>query len=59
MKFILLKLLPPIFRIVERLGLALPRKFFKRATYVPTDLLLMVILILVKGVRQGPYWYQN
>ena len=32
MKFILLKLLPPIFRIVERLGLALPRKFFKRAT---------------------------
>ena len=32
MKPILLKLLPPVFRVVERLGLTLPRKYFKRAT---------------------------
>ncbi|MCJ1288098.1 hypothetical protein MMC26_007453 [Xylographa opegraphella] len=32
MKMILLKVLPPIFRIVERLGLSLPRRFFKQAS---------------------------
>ncbi|KAA6407648.1 MAG: sphingosine-1-phosphate phosphohydrolase [Lasallia pustulata] len=32
MKPTLLRLLPPIFRIVERLGLSLPRKFFKQAS---------------------------
>ena len=32
MKTILLKLLPPIFRIVEKLGLTLPRRFFKQAS---------------------------
>ena len=31
-KWTLLKILPPIFRIMERLSLTLPRKFFKRAT---------------------------
>ena len=32
MKPILLKTLPPLFRIIERLGLSLPRRFFKPAT---------------------------
>ena len=32
MKPALLKILPPIFRIVEKLGLSLPRKFFKQAS---------------------------
>ncbi|MCJ1391793.1 hypothetical protein MMC18_004660 [Xylographa bjoerkii] len=32
MKLVLLKALPPIFRIVERLGLSLPRRFFKQAS---------------------------
>ena len=32
MKPLLLKSLPPIFRIIERLGLSLPRKFFKQAS---------------------------
>ncbi|MCJ1433438.1 hypothetical protein MMC27_002798 [Xylographa pallens] len=32
MKMVLLKVLPPIFRIVERLGLSLPRRFFKQAS---------------------------
>ena len=32
MKPLLLKLLPPIFRIIERLGLSLPRKFFVQAS---------------------------
>ena len=34
MKPALLKGLPPVFRIIERLGLILPRRFFKPATYV-------------------------
>ena len=34
MKPALLKGLPPVFRVVERLGLILPRRFFKPATYV-------------------------
>lgn len=33
-KTILLRGLPPIFRIVEKLGLSLPRRFFKQASYV-------------------------
>ncbi|EGE01302.1 sphingosine-1-phosphate phosphohydrolase [Trichophyton equinum CBS 127.97] len=32
MKPTLLRILPPLFRIIERLGLSLPRRFFKRAT---------------------------
>ena len=32
MKPTLLRVLPPIFRIIERLGLSLPRKFFKQAS---------------------------
>ena len=32
MKWILLKILPPVFRIAERLSLTLPRRFFKPAT---------------------------
>lgn len=32
MKPSLLKVLPPIFRIIERLGLSLPRRFFKQAS---------------------------
>ncbi|KAF3482186.1 sphingosine-1-phosphate phosphohydrolase [Arthroderma uncinatum] len=32
MKPALLRFLPPLFRIIERLGLSLPRRFFKRAT---------------------------
>ena len=32
MKPTLLKVLPPIFRVVERLGLSLPRRFFKQAS---------------------------
>lgn len=32
MKPTLLKALPPVFRIVERLGLSLPRRFFKQAS---------------------------
>ena len=32
MKSILLRQLPPVFRSIERVGLALPRKFFVRAT---------------------------
>ena len=32
MKPTLLTTLPPLFRIIERLGLSLPRRFFKRAT---------------------------
>lgn len=32
MKPALLKSLPPVFRVVERLGLSLPRRFFKSAT---------------------------
>lgn len=32
MKPTLLRFLPPIFRIIERLGLSLPRKFFKQAS---------------------------
>ncbi len=35
MKPTMLRSLPPIFRIVERLGLTLPRRFFVRASYVP------------------------
>ena len=34
MKPTMLMVLPPIFRALERLGLTLPRKFFKRATWV-------------------------
>lgn len=34
MKPTLLRLLPPLFRIIERLGLSLPRRFFTRASYV-------------------------
>lgn len=34
MKPILLSYLPPVFRLVERLGLSLPRRFFTRARYV-------------------------
>ena len=40
MKPFLLRILPPIFRVVEALGLNLPRKFFKQAseyTRVPTQ----------------------
>ncbi len=33
MKPTMLRLLPPIFRIFERLGLSLPRKFFVKASY--------------------------
>lgn len=33
MKSLLLKALPPLFRIGENLGLILPRKFFKQASY--------------------------
>lgn len=33
MKPILLKTLPPVFRVIEQLGLSLPRKFFLRASY--------------------------
>jgi dihydrosphingosine 1-phosphate phosphatase len=32
MKSFMLRILPPIFRVTERLGLTLPRKFFKRAS---------------------------
>ncbi|KAK2879963.1 hypothetical protein FQN49_000722 [Arthroderma sp. PD_2] len=32
MKPALLRFLPPLFRVIERLGLSLPRRFFKRAT---------------------------
>ena len=32
MKMVLLTVLPPIFRVVERLGLSLPRRFFKQAS---------------------------
>lgn len=32
MKPTLLRFLPPLFRVIERLGLSLPRRFFKRAT---------------------------
>jgi hypothetical protein len=35
MKTALLKGLPPLFRVIERLGLSLPRRFFKQASYVP------------------------
>ena len=38
MKTALLKGLPPVFRVVERLGLSLPRRFFKPATLVIWDL---------------------
>lgn len=34
MKPSLLRLLPPIFRVIEKLGLSLPRRFFTRASYV-------------------------
>ena len=33
MKRALLRSLPPVFRIIDRLGLILPRKYFKSATY--------------------------
>lgn len=32
MKTILLRLLPPVFRVIEKLGLTLPRTFFKQAS---------------------------
>ena len=32
MKPVLFRILPPIFRVIERLGLSLPRKFFKQAS---------------------------
>ena len=35
MKSALLKGLPPVFRIIEKLGLSLPRRFFMQASYVP------------------------
>lgn len=35
MKPSLLRFLPPLFRIIERLGLSLPRRFFTKASYVP------------------------
>jgi hypothetical protein len=34
MKPSLLRFLPPLFRIIERLGLSLPRRFFTKASYV-------------------------
>lgn len=34
MKPALLRVLPPIFRVIEKLGLSLPRKFFVQASYV-------------------------
>ena len=34
MKPAMLRFLPPIFRVVERLGLSLPRRFFVQASYV-------------------------
>ncbi len=34
MKPILLRYLPPLFRVIERLGLSLPRRFFMQASYV-------------------------
>jgi len=40
MKPLLLRILPPIFRVIERYGLSLPRKFFKQAsqyTRIPKD----------------------
>ena len=36
MKPSLLRFLPPLFRVIERLGLSLPRRFFTKASYVPT-----------------------
>lgn len=35
MKPLLLRFLPPLFRIIEKLGLSLPRRFFTKASYVP------------------------
>lgn len=36
MKPALLRSLPPLFRIIEKLGLSLPRRFFIQASYVPS-----------------------
>ena len=49
MKPTLLRLLPPIFRVVEGLGLNLPRRFFKQASYDIRALaeVLKLIIILV------------
>jgi len=40
MKPSLLRYLPPVFRIIERLGLSLPRRFFTRASYVRLSLFI-------------------
>lgn len=42
MKPTLFRVLPPIFRVVEGLGLNLPRRFFKPASYVPPVLFALI-----------------
>jgi dihydrosphingosine 1-phosphate phosphatase len=45
MKTLLLNALPPLFRIGEKLGLNLPRKFFKSASYVVAAISIALLMI--------------
>lgn len=50
MKPSLLRFLPPLFRVIERLGLSLPRRFFTRASYVFPESLFLSLSYLLKIV---------
>jgi hypothetical protein len=51
MKPSLLRFLPPIFRVIERLGLSLPRKFFTQASYVPVS-----CPRIIEAIRNANKW---
>ena len=52
-KKILLRILPPIFRVVTRLGLSLPRKFFTPATLVHRETIPGHLLTALQSVQKG------
>jgi len=50
----LLKALPPLFRIIEQLGLSLPRAFYLRASYVSSYITITSILTVSRQYEEVP-----
>lgn len=59
MKPTLLRILPPLFRVFECLGLSLPRRFFTKASYVKHPLVACFIshsnTLCSQGIHQGAF----